>query len=93
MAPLASKEVYLGSCFGWLILVPGIPWLNLRMGGWRLPSKELQARPGLTFVMWLLPWATCALCACLCQASMVCSSPGLACFCTNLLNAIECTRH
>ena len=45
MAPLARGELYLGSCGGWLILVPGIPWLNLRLGGWRLPSKELEARP------------------------------------------------
>ena len=44
MAPLARGELYLGSCGGWLILVPGIPWLNLRLGGWRLPSKELEAR-------------------------------------------------
>ena len=93
MAPLASKEVYLGSCFGWLILVPGIPWLDLRMGGWRLPSKELQACPGTIFVTWLLRRGTCARCARLCRASIVCSSPWLACFCINLLNAVECTRH
>lgn len=47
MAPLARGELYLGSCGGWLILVPGIPWLNLRLGGWRLPSQELEARPEL----------------------------------------------
>jgi len=44
MAPLARGEVYLGSCSGWLILMPGIPWIDLRCGGWRLPSDELKAR-------------------------------------------------
>ncbi len=58
MAPLARGEVYLGSCSGWLILMPGIPWVDLRCGGWRLPSDELKARR-----LWA-PAARCRLPAC-----------------------------